>query len=723
LTYILKKYNFGKVWDKWSKNSPKYDKKNNIKIFNSLDISKEYRDINSIIKILNKTIKYKDNKLNNIEKIFNIYKPMKTENEELITHKINGFLNDDIYKDGKDCIIWSGLGTGKSTSVKNYIKNTNNKVLTITTLENTVNSLYNDFNREFIDCIYYKDLDPKELKALAEKKQEERILNGHIDNMYITDEEKQYEEKISKIKKNINKQSIFITIDSLLNLKNFNINYCDYVVFIDEIHSLIKYLLTCENLKNKRKPLFSYFMNVLKSAKQIIMADGDICNNTIRLLQILKRNDFKFVKNEMKKYDGVRGYSQENFLSLINKMKDDINNNIYFTCACNTKDTANKIKLLLKDSIKDPKDLLIYTADEGDKIFNINVDWLNKYIIYSPSIVCGLDFNPSTPYNTYSIIEGDTTLNPEEIGQQIARNRNIKELCIYINKISNIKKYNNINDVKKAVEYGTNAYKEAFRDLVDTQTSEDGTNIDYKENIFTELLFELELQNDILKSSYYYNLFEILKNKGFKVERNILKSISLEKAERDKLKITIKENKEILLDKYINDELNEQDRYQQYLNRIIKNLDIPEENKEDLKKFSNILTDDKAIINHINIRLLTTKPDLLRLLNKEDLETEYLEILYRDKNPLTLILNEIFNDYLKNDINIFNYQYKHNEPFLSDVIDIKQYHYDYIKSVIRTKKSKPQTKKYLLDLLNTVIKSLFGRDIIKAKEIKTTVEN
>jgi len=305
MTYILKKYNFGKVWDKWSKNSPKYDKKNNIKIFNSLDISKEYRDINSIIKILNKTIKYKDNKLHNIEKIFNIYKPMKTENEELITHKINGFLNDDIYKDGKDCIIWSGLGTGKSTSVKNYIKNTNNKVLTITTLEKTVNSLYNDFNREFIDCIYYKDLDPKELKALAEKKQEERILKGHIDNMYITDEEKQYEEKISKIKKNINKQSIFITIDSLLNLKNFNINYCDYVIFIDEIHSLIKYLLTCENLKNKRKPLFSYFMNVLKSAKQIIMADGDICNNTIRLLQILKRNDFKFIKYEMKKYDGI----------------------------------------------------------------------------------------------------------------------------------------------------------------------------------------------------------------------------------------------------------------------------------------------------------------------------------------------------------------------------------------------------------------------------------
>ena len=77
----------------------------------------------------------------------------------------------------------------------------------------------------------------------------------------------------------------------------------------------------------------------------------------------------------------------------------------------------------------------------NELLIDINKEWSHKYVIYSPSIVCGLDFNPETPYNTYSIVEGDSTLNPEEIGQQIARNRNIKELCLYINKISNIQKY------------------------------------------------------------------------------------------------------------------------------------------------------------------------------------------------------------------------------------------------------------------------------------------
>ena len=50
---------------------------------------------------------------------------------------------------------------------------------------------------------------------------------------------------------------------------------------------------------------------------------------------------------------------------------------------------------------------------------------------------------------------------------------------------------------------------------------------------------------------------------------------------------------------------------------------------------------------------------------------------------------------------------------------IRRYHdhYNYIKSVIRTKKPKPNTKGDLLEMLNDVIKSLLGRKIIKSKEI------
>ncbi|MGI9143467.1 MAG: hypothetical protein ACR2IJ_09800, partial [Fluviibacter sp.] len=320
------------------------------------------------------------------------------------------------------------------------------------------------------------------------------------------------------------------------------------------------------------------------------------------------------------------------------------------------------------------------------------------------------------PYNTYSIIEGDNTLNPEEITQQITRNRKIKELCLYINKLSNIKKYESLKDIKDTYKRGVGAFKEAFSELIDTQTNDKGTQIDYKENIFTELLYNLEYNNDILKSSFSYNLFKILENKGFNVERNLYKSLTLEKGELNNIKEQMKGNKEEIISDYINNNLDNTHKAKIKLDRILKDLDIP--HNEDLKNHIEILKDDKAISQHINFRLMTTKTEILKLLNEEDLNNDYLEIIYKDKKPKILILREIFNDYFKNDINLFKYEYSHDAPFLNDDIILKDYHFEYIKSILRTKKDKPNTKGDLLILLNNVIKSLLGREIIKSKEIK-----
>ena len=88
-------------------------------------------------------------------------------------------------------------------------------------------------------------------------------------------------------------------------------------------------------------------MNILKNAKQLLFSDGDICDNSISLMEILERNAIKYVKNSVKINKGVRCYRQHNFLNLIDKMKDDINNDVYFTVSCNTKAMADKIKHLI----------------------------------------------------------------------------------------------------------------------------------------------------------------------------------------------------------------------------------------------------------------------------------------------------------------------------------------------------------------------------------------
>ena len=89
--------------------------------------------------------------------------------------------------------------------------------------------------------------------------------------------------------------------------------YNEYIIFLDEIHSLIKYLLTCDNLKDRRKKLFSLFLNILKNAKQIIMTDGDICDNCLFMLKSLNRNPFKFIVNEYQANKGIKCYIENDY--------------------------------------------------------------------------------------------------------------------------------------------------------------------------------------------------------------------------------------------------------------------------------------------------------------------------------------------------------------------------------------------------------------------------
>ena len=47
---------------------------------------------------------------------------------------------------------------------------------------------------------------------------------------------------------------------------------------------------------------------------------------------------------------------------------------------------------------------------------------------------------------------------------------------------------------------------------------------------------------------------------------------------------------------------------------------------------------------------------------------------------------------------------------------MKKYHFEYIKSIIKTKKQEPSNKGDLLAMLNAVIKSLLGRNVVKTKK-------
>ena len=59
-----------------------------------------------------------------------------------------------------------------------------------------------------------------------------------------------------------NGDNIIITIDSVLKLRN--IDFSNYVIFLDEYNSLVNYLITSTTLKNKRTSIYNMFFKILK---------------------------------------------------------------------------------------------------------------------------------------------------------------------------------------------------------------------------------------------------------------------------------------------------------------------------------------------------------------------------------------------------------------------------------------------------------------------------
>ena len=399
------------------------------------------------------------------------------------------------------------------------------------------------------------------------------------------------------------------------------------------------------------------------------------------------------------------------FKHIIELMIDDIKHKRYFTSCCNTKSTVKKLKILLAPHLKNVEDLLIYTADEGETIKDIDTEWSNKFIIYSPTIVAGLDFNPISPINTYCFIDGGETLNPEQIGQQICRNRNINEVFIYISGLSNKLEYEDKEKLMMSFKNPVKAFKSTFNELIDTTTSDDGSCIEYRDNIYTTLLYELEYQNDIMKSSYEYNLYEILEKKGFVITKNNKKNVTLKDDEKQALKEELQEDKDDLFDKYINQELPKTNKYNVALDKVLDLFSLPKDNVDELIKYKHIINDEKEIKHHLNITLaLRNKDEIIDKIRK-NINNDFYEQYYKSAAPCIIKYNEMMIKYLP-EIDRFAYSYNHDDTYLDDEIDIDNNDYLYIRSIIRSKKHKPVTKRGLVELMNLYVKYLFGGDII-----------
>ena len=466
---FCKYFNIHDIWNKYNKLQPNYDYDNNInKYWNNV------KPTNSII----------DEVLSDKYINYSKYKPTPTNNIKANEYIDNKKLGYDFIDNKNDYIIKSDTGTGKTTSFKHYVKDHNLKFISIVSRITLANEQYTVFNEHGIDCINY---------ALR--------LEDINDNKFKNDE------------------NIVITVDSVIHL--YNIDFKNYVIYLDEYNSLLEYLVTSTTLHKTRSLVFYKFLQIIKECKQVICTDADINDISLSFMKLHKPN-IKYVVNKYQHNKDIGSYEMKNVEELISRLKQESK---YMVCMDSKERAEGLYSLLDDDTIK------LYVSGTYEEI---NLDEHDK-IIFSPKIMYGLD--SIMKRNVYCFYK-EHTISPTGFLQQIGRCRNIDKLYYLFTKKSFTPKL------------------ETFDDIV---------NNTYQADVLSHRYFEMscmgndQLYRDYLdllnKYLYLHNCYDSNKFAHFRkllTERGFILS-STKKYNKTKTKIIteeIKENRQEKLDNF-----------------------------------------------------------------------------------------------------------------------------------------------------------------------------
>lgn len=112
-----------------------------------------------------------------------------------------------------------------------------------------------------------------------------------------------------------------------------------------------------------------------------------------------------------------------------------------FTTVCNTKSDADDMQARALSNGINMDCITLCTSTSGEDIVDANLQTNGTLFICSPSIVEGIDKTTKEPEPVICLIDGNMTLSPEEVSQQICRNRNIKRVDIGTMNMTNTQAY------------------------------------------------------------------------------------------------------------------------------------------------------------------------------------------------------------------------------------------------------------------------------------------
>ena len=401
----------------------------------------------------------------------------------------NLVLKSDTGTGMKCMLVKSDTGTGKTTSMKHEIKDNDLKFISIVSrisLGREQETIFKDHGIENVH--FHSDITDK-IKNEGWNPDENNWAN--------------YEGK-----------NIIINIDSLLKLGSWD-DFSGYVVYLDEINSMIEYLVCADlpTISDRRRSIMDMLDKMFRECDRIIGTDADI--NDITFLRMKQMgHDPYFINNTYQHNKGIKAcevFSYEEFIKQLNRLDKWI-------CCCDSKSMAEVIANVSGTIGTDKNDDILLITGDTTKTYNLD-DW--KKVIYSPKIIYGLD---SVMRRHVFCYYKEQTISPKQMVQQVNRCRDIIELRYLFTMKNCINyKYHGYEDVKDEIVdndlYGCNTFK---------LSEEIGMYDDY-----LEVLAMYKYNQDCYNTNKFAHFIKILNERGFK-NQSVFYQTSIKGLKKDK---------------------------------------------------------------------------------------------------------------------------------------------------------------------------------------------
>ena len=511
---ILKRFGYESIWGEWSAKHI-HDEAERTRLWRDCGAQKCKNDLNDIVKTVNSTKKKGEPKIPQPERVYFPRPKMSEENSARITHSIDQRFLDQAMFQGRISVVQSATGTGKTTQAVAYAERMGMPILSVCQLRSQVETHVEDFQKKGLSTAKYDDIDA--LKTF-----------------------------------DMGKQSLVTTIDSLPKVKQLiGENIGKYIVLFDEFHSILGYMNFSGTLQQTRREAVKAMRWLASRAGRLIAMDNEITDTEFKFLDDALAGggagpycDLTFIKNDFQKYADVPVQYTADQAKMLHLMLKDIKVGNGFTAPCNTKKQAERIHEQLRQAVVDAgipvseERFKVYTSDTQETLpADVDAAWSQNWIIYSPTITTGIDFQPEEPQSVYLFLSGEDTVSPAAALQMITRNRRIKAVYIHATQMRNKPVYASFEHMEQCLDAAcldapktsgpslgvTPCTVANLRGLQDGPHFNKATGEDkYSDSDFSKLYKQALWHDNVMRSAFLRNLDGLLRKRGFDVQRRLI---------------------------------------------------------------------------------------------------------------------------------------------------------------------------------------------------------